>query len=154
MKRLSRAVLFLDATSIILMDKLDCLRHLDCVGAQAAISTGVLDEARLSASSDGLHIEGIPAVRLRDPPKADILLDETLGRGERESIALCLEDPKWRILVSDDRRAQKRAVRVGVQTIDSRALLWTMCTSRRISVEKFCGGVRYMGGLHAEARPS
>ena len=154
MKKLSRVVLFLDATSIILMDKLDCLKHIDCVGAQALISTGVLDEVELGASPDGLHVNRFPAIGLRNPPKTDILLDESLGRGERESIALCLEDPKWRILVSDDRQAQKRAVRFGVQTADSRALLWIMCVSGRISMEKFCRGIRYVGGLHVEHAPS
>ena len=154
MKRLSRAILFLDATSIIMLDKLDCLKHLDCVGAQTAISAGVLHESRLGASSDGLHVAGFPAVRLRDSPKADVLLDESLGRGELESITLCLEDAKWRVLISDDHQAQKLAVRVGVQTADSRALLWMMCVSGRISMEKFCRGVRYLGGLHVESTPS
>ena len=70
----------------------------------------------------------------------------TLSAGERESIAACRDDLKWRVFVTDDHQAQRVAEAYGVQTLDTRGLLWTLCVGRRISYSEFCDGVRRVRG--------
>ena len=74
--------------------------------------------------------------------KADsAVLDE-----RREAIAVCRDDPRWRVFVSDDYQAQRVAEAYGVQTLDTRGLLWTLCVAGRISYAEFCDGVRKARG--------
>jgi hypothetical protein len=105
----------------------------------------VVEETRLSVDVRENRIRNYPVIKYYYDP-SNILPDESLGLGERESIGICLQDKKWRIFVSDDIRAQKKAIKNDVQSIDSRTLLWLMCISGKISISKFCQGVHYSHG--------
>ncbi len=147
MREPGQPLLLLDATCIILLQNLGDLGYLDSVGAEVAISTIVAEETGLGIDENSLQVESFPEIRLQDEEGVTPLADETLGQGERQSIALCLQDAENRVFVTDDLRAQRKASTYGVQTIDSRALLWTMYVTGKIPYEKFCKGVRYTRGV-------
>lgn len=151
MKRLKRALLVLDASCVIMLDRIECLEALKGLGAQIAVTPDVLEESSLQKDPDGEFVKDHPAIQIRSPDEQLILPDETLGRGELESMALCREDSDWRVFVTDDSRAKRKANAEGLLTLDSRAVLWTICVSQSISFHDFRRGMRYLGGQSSGA---
>ena len=145
MRRLSRVLLVVDSTCLICFEQLGLTLRLTAAGARLGVADAVRREVGLDL--DGTTIVGLAdsvAVRSRRPES--LVLDESLGAGERESIAACRDDLKWRVFVTDDHQAQRVAEAHGVQTLDTRGLLWTLCVGRRISYSEFCDGVRRVRG--------
>lgn len=148
MRRFTRVMLVLDSTCLIHFAQLELIDRLAAAGAIIGITEAVRQEVGLEI--EGKRIKGLTNSALVQKRGAEsVVLDESLGEGERQSIAVCRDDLKWRIFVSDDHHAQRVAESLGVQTLDTRGLLWNLCVARRISYAEFCDGVRRVRGRGA-----
>ena len=145
MRHLTRVLLVLDSTCLIYFEQLGLTARLVSCGARLGVADAVRQEVGLVA--DGKSVRGLANSMVVQSTRADsAVLDESLGDGERESIAACRDDLRWRVLVTDDQRARRVAETLGVQTLDTRGLLWTLCVAGRISYAEFCDGVHKVGG--------
>ncbi len=145
MRRLTRVLLIVDSTCLICFEQIGLTTRLSAAGARLGIVEAVRREVGLNV--DGKTVKGLGnSIVVRSVKIESAVLDERLGPGERESIAACRDDLKWRIFVTDDAQAQRVAEAHGVQTLDTRGLLWTLCVSGRISYSEFCDGVRRVRG--------
>ena len=139
-RRLTRVFLVVDSTCLICFEQLGLSARLTAAGARLGIVDAVRQEVGLDL--DGKAVHGLAGSTVMSRVKADsAVLDE-----RREAIAVCRDDPRWRVFVSDDYQAQRVAEAYGVQTLDTRGLLWTLCVAGRISYAEFCDGVRKARG--------
>ena len=108
MRRLTRVLLVVDSTCFICFERIGLTSRLAAAGARLGVVEAVRREVGLDL--DGRSVVGIANSAIVQSSKAEsAVLDERLGDGERESIAVCRDDLKWRVFVTDDNQAQRVA---------------------------------------------
>lgn len=134
MGRLNRVTLVIDAMCVIALDECSCLEKLRFVGATVAVVPEVASQAGLELRDGFPRDKRYDFIRVQSPKRERVPLLEQLDRGERESAGLCLEDPKWRFLVTEDRVARKKTTPLGIHIFGTEALLWILAVHGRITM--------------------
>lgn len=138
--------LVVDTMCLIAMDELGCLESLRYVGAQVVLTPQVASQAGLRVKSDVLERASLRFMRIRSSSKAAIPALEQFDPGERESAGFCLEDPDWRLFVTEDRVARRGALGLGLHVLGTGGLVWILAVQGRISASQMRRILRRVNG--------
>ncbi len=112
----------LDTTVLIHVFRMRCIDHVPGLNLRFESPRVVVGEYAQREHRRSSVARTFPWLKVVGDPTSFFPMAEGLGPGERAAITLCASDRDHRVFVSDDLKAKREAVRLGISSVDSTAL--------------------------------